>query len=72
MTQPLSNTEMRRFQMAEESRLKDEQKQKLAQDNGLVGNPKLDLLYDKAWEIGHANGFSEVEFWFEDLAELIR
>lgn len=35
-------------------------------------NPKRDLLFAKAWELGHSNGFGEVEHWFEELVELIR
>ena len=59
-----------RFEKEEQK--KTEHKQKLAQEHGLVNDPKLDLLYQKAWEHGHANGYSEVEFWFKDLAELLR
>lgn len=47
-------------------------KLELAKEHDLVDHPKLDLLYAKAWEHGHANGFSEVAYWFEDLAELVR
>lgn len=45
---------------------------KLAEEHGLVGHPKLGLLYQKAWELGHSAGYGEVETYFADLAELIR
>lgn len=33
---------------------------------------KRDLLWNKAWEHGHANGLSEVLWWYDDLVELTR
>lgn len=57
--------------LAKEEQEKAAHKNKLAKEHDLTNNPKLDLLYQKAWEHGHANGFSEVEFWFDDLAELL-
>ena len=35
-------------------------------------NPKRDLLWAKSWELGHANGLSEVEDVYDDLVELIK
>lgn len=43
----------------------------LEREHGVVGNPKADLLWQKAWEGGHANGFSEVCSHYENLVELI-
>lgn len=31
-----------------------------------------DLLWNKAWEDGHASGFHEVEMLYEDLAEIAK
>lgn len=56
----------------QKAREKKDHKLKLAQEHGLVDHPKLDLLYEKAWQHGHANGWSEVAFWFENLSELVR
>lgn len=47
-------------------------KDHLASEYGVTGNPKLDLLYEKAWALGHAYGFTEVGNYFADLVELIR
>lgn len=33
--------------------------------------PKKGALYEKAWEMGHAYGFSEVENYYADLVDLI-
>lgn len=46
-------------------------KMDLAIVNGVENNPKLDLLWGKAWEHGHSSGLSDVKYYFEDLVELI-
>lgn len=33
---------------------------------------KREALWNKAWEHGHANGLSEVLWWYDDLVELTR
>jgi len=38
----------------------------------VLNNPKRDLLFDKAWALGHASGFSEVKSYFEELVDLIK
>lgn len=43
----------------------------LAEENGMLDNPKRYLLWAKAWEQGHASGLSDVEYWYEDLLELV-
>ena len=63
---------LRDIQCERQEALKLEHKEKLAKQFGLVGHPKLDKLYDVAWNFGHANGFQEVEYYFADLEELIR
>lgn len=35
-------------------------------------HPKAALLRSKAWEHGHASGYSEVFFWLDDLWELAK
>lgn len=39
---------------------------------GIQDNPKRELLYQKAYEMGHSYGFSEVFSYACDLAELIK
>jgi hypothetical protein len=38
---------------------------------GLTGHPKADKVYSKAWENGHAYGYSEVLIHLLDLSELV-
>jgi len=61
-----------RTSLAQERITMESHKEHLASEYGLVGHPKLDLLYSKAWDLGHSSGFSEVECHFTDLLELIR
>lgn len=35
-------------------------------------NPKKELLYAKAYEMGHSGGYSEIYNYFSDLVDLIR
>lgn len=56
----------------EENRLKELFKKNLADELGLTGHPKFDLLFRKAWDDGSSHGYEEVANIAEDLAELIR
>ncbi len=31
-----------------------------------------DRLWNKAWEHGHANGYTEILFWYDELAEFLK
>lgn len=57
---------------AETRRIIEVFKQDLFVELGLVDNPKKDLLFSKAWDLGHSNGFSEVYVYAVDLAELVQ
>jgi hypothetical protein len=35
-------------------------------------NPKKELLWEKAWDMGHAYGIDHVVYYYRDLAELIQ
>lgn len=39
---------------------------------GMVGHPKAELLWSKAWEQGHSNGLQEVYNAYGDLVDLAR
>jgi len=43
----------------------------LETDEGMVGHPKAQRLWDLAWCYGHAEGWSEVRFWYLELVTLI-
>jgi hypothetical protein len=47
-------------------------KKALAEEYGVVGNPKFEQCYSIAYSHGHGCGYSEVEIYFSDLVELIR
>ena len=35
-------------------------------------SPKKQLLWDKAWEHGHSAGLHEVEYWYDELVNLVK
>lgn len=54
------------------SEVDDEFTEALFEDLGIVDNPKKDLLYSKAYELGHSGGYSEIYSYACDLVDLIR
>jgi hypothetical protein len=68
----IQRLERNRKWMEEEKIKKEIHKKEISKLYGVVDNPKLDLLYDKAWDLGHSIGFNEVEIHFADLADLIK
>jgi len=38
----------------------------------LTNHPKAHLLFNKAWEMGHSSGYSEVWYYMCELEELVR
>ena len=46
--------------------------QDLFEEFGVTDNPKKELCYSIAYDMGHAYGFSEVYSKFSDLVELIK
>jgi len=58
--------------VAEGDRLKAEHQAKMEEEHGTAENPKAALLYQKAWDLGHAYGFSEVASHYADLVDLIQ
>jgi len=47
-------------------------KEFLAKKYAVENNPKLDKLYDYAWQEGHAESLEKVELIFSDLVDLIK
>lgn len=47
-------------------------KKALAEEYGVVGNPKFEQCYSLAWSFGHSSGFSDVENYFAQLVDLIK
>jgi hypothetical protein len=46
-------------------------KRDLEREFGLEHHSKKDLLYEKAWNLGHSCGLNEVYSYYEDLVDLI-
>lgn len=53
------------------SMLKEEFKADLFKEFGVSNNPKRDLCFERAYDIGHSFGYSEVYNVFSDLVDLI-
>lgn len=39
--------------------------------HGVTGHPKVEQAYAFAWEHGHANGLSDVAYWFGEVVGFI-
>lgn len=44
----------------------------LASRHKLKRNAKFEIAWRIAWDRGHSNGFSEIEMYFDELAELLK
>lgn len=47
-------------------------KNDMFQEYGVEDNPKVELLFNKCWDLGHSNGFSDVYYYFSELVDLIK
>ena len=47
-------------------------KKELFKAYGVADNPKNEMLWTHAYDLGHSSGFSEIEIYFSDLVELIK
>ena len=56
----------------EDARLTNLFKKDAFEELGIADNPKREKLYEIAWELGHADGLSEVWWHMVDLAQLIK
>lgn len=57
---------------AEEARLEKQFKADLEKEYRTANNPKRDLLYRLAYEMGHSSGYSEIEIYYEQLVPLVQ
>ncbi len=56
---------------AEDARLHDLFREEALESVGLKDHPKADKVWNKAWDFGHANGFSDVYYYLQELAEIV-
>ncbi len=54
----------------DQNRLDAEFREDALKEVGLSKHPKKDKIFARAWQSGHANGYSEVYSHLSDLAEL--
>lgn len=57
---------------SEKAKLERQFKKDLLEELGVTDNPKANLLFEKAWELGHSHGLTEVVSYAHDLVDLIR
>ena len=69
-------TEKQKQQIAEwrllEGKSIEHSKENMAKKHGLERNAKFETAWRIAWDYGHSNGLSEVEIYFDELAELLK
>lgn len=61
----------RRVYFDEQVRIVTRLKRDCLEELGRTNHPKAELLWSKAWEMGHANGFSDIWYHMRDLGELL-
>ena len=64
------NAHMKLYQ-EERDKLEKEFREDLIQKYKMTHHPKVDKLFNKAWDIGIAGGLEEVEYYFQDLIEFL-
>lgn len=70
--QPFEHARMRRAYQDDQRRLEEEFKRDALEDVGMTGHPKAELLWSKAWDLGHSAGYGEVYNYLADLVELVK
>lgn len=43
----------------------------LFEEFGVTDHPKADKVFDIAWDLGHADGYDSVSYYFEKLVDII-
>jgi len=56
----------------EQSKIDEKFKIALFKEYDIENNPKREKVFSMAWEMGHAEGYSCVEYHFSELVELIK
>jgi hypothetical protein len=57
---------------AEDHRIYNVFRHDALEDCGLLGHPKAIRAWDFAWDRGHANGFSDVYSWLDEIADILK
>ena len=56
---------------ADEHALRQQFKQDMFEEFGVLDHPKAEKAFEIAWGYGHSSGFHEVFYYFTELAELL-
>lgn len=67
-----NKSDVRKIYYEDQNRLDVEFKADLFKEFDVESNPKKDLCFSKAYEMGHAHGYSEVLNYFSDFVDLIK
>ena len=62
---------LRKAHLEDRRRLEKAFKDDLLADLNLTGHPQAEILFNLAWDYGHANGFEEVLSYAVDMAPLL-
>ncbi|MFW5886415.1 MAG: hypothetical protein ACOCUL_01535 [Bacteroidota bacterium] len=57
--------------LKKQDEVRNNHKAKLEKKHKLEGHPKADKLYNLAWEMEHSSGLDEVEYQYDNMAELL-
>jgi len=57
---------------AETARLEALFRSDLEDEHDMKGHPKANMLFSKAWSLGHSAGYSEVANYYDDLVDLVK
>lgn len=57
---------------AETVRLEKQFRSDLEDEHDMKGHPKANMLFSKAWSLGHSAGYSEVANYYDDLVDLVK
>jgi hypothetical protein len=57
---------------ASETVRKRKHREELEAECRTAGAPKAALLYELAWDFGHASGYEEVALYYRSMADLVR
>lgn len=66
-----ARAERARLRAAEEAKVLA-LKARLAEETGLTKHPKLEKVWELAWDHGHSYGLADVELYFREYAELVK
>jgi hypothetical protein len=58
--------------LEQQDREAEQIKARLAAEHGIPRDAKFDKAWRIAWSLGHSSGFSEVEYYFSEIVELIK